>query len=72
MSDGSAYWRDCASSLVWERLGVPQDELEYVTGKRDVWAFLLDMMPLRLNYGYVTEDENEDILLIDTIQELAF
>jgi len=29
-------WRDYISLLTWERLGIPQEELESVTGEREV------------------------------------
>lgn len=32
-------------NLACERLGVSQDELEEKTGTRDVWAFLLRLLP---------------------------
>ncbi|KAK0133573.1 putative uncharacterized transposon-derived protein F52C9.6 [Merluccius polli] len=31
-------WRDYVSRLAWERLGIPQEELDEVAGKREVWA----------------------------------
>ncbi|KAI3369961.1 hypothetical protein L3Q82_024762 [Scortum barcoo] len=34
-------WRDYVSQLAWERLGVPPEELEEVSGVREVWASLL-------------------------------
>ncbi|KAK3574348.1 hypothetical protein QTP86_005151 [Hemibagrus guttatus] len=39
-------WRDCVSQLAWERLGVPPEELEKVSGEREVWASLLRLLPL--------------------------
>ncbi|TWW77036.1 hypothetical protein D4764_12G0004260 [Takifugu flavidus] len=33
--------RDDVSRLAWERLGIPPDELEEVTGEKEVWASLL-------------------------------
>ncbi|TWW81813.1 hypothetical protein D4764_01G0016280 [Takifugu flavidus] len=41
------YWRDDVSRLVWERLGIPPDELEEVAGEREVWASLLRLLPRR-------------------------
>ncbi|TWW56724.1 hypothetical protein D4764_08G0007110 [Takifugu flavidus] len=38
-------WRDYVSRLVWERLGIPPDELEEVAGEREVWASLLGCCP---------------------------
>ncbi|TWW75438.1 Patatin-like phospholipase domain-containing protein 2 [Takifugu flavidus] len=38
-------WRDYVSRLVWERLGIPPDELEEVAGEREVWASLLRLLP---------------------------
>ncbi|TWW73603.1 hypothetical protein D4764_15G0009970 [Takifugu flavidus] len=40
-------WRDYVSRLVWERLGIPPDELEEVAGEREVWASLLRLLPPR-------------------------
>ena len=36
-----ARWRDCISKLVWECIGIPQNELENVAGEREVWVSLL-------------------------------
>ncbi|TWW71628.1 hypothetical protein D4764_16G0001250 [Takifugu flavidus] len=36
---------DYVSRLVWERLGIPPDELEEVAGEREVWASLLRLLP---------------------------
>ncbi|TWW77701.1 hypothetical protein D4764_12G0010910 [Takifugu flavidus] len=44
-------WRDYVSRLVWERLGIPPDELEEVAGEREVWASLLRLMPPRPDSG---------------------
>ncbi|TWW60112.1 hypothetical protein D4764_05G0002020 [Takifugu flavidus] len=44
-------WRDCVSRLAWERLGIPPDELEEVAGEREVWAFLLRLLPPRPDPG---------------------
>ncbi|KAI3375665.1 hypothetical protein L3Q82_003973 [Scortum barcoo] len=38
-------WRDYVSRLAWERLGVPLEELEEVSGVREVWASLLRLLP---------------------------
>ncbi|KAI3356008.1 hypothetical protein L3Q82_017276 [Scortum barcoo] len=38
-------WRDYVSQLAWERLGVPPEELEEVSGVREVWASLLRLLP---------------------------
>uniref|UniRef100_A0A3B3ZRT3 Uncharacterized protein n=1 Tax=Periophthalmus magnuspinnatus TaxID=409849 RepID=A0A3B3ZRT3_9GOBI len=35
-------WRDYVSQLAWERLGVPPEELEDMSGVRDVWESLAD------------------------------
>ncbi|KAI3362067.1 hypothetical protein L3Q82_012215 [Scortum barcoo] len=40
-------WRDYVSRLAWERLGVPPEELEEVSGVREVWASLLRLLPPR-------------------------
>ncbi|KAI3364646.1 hypothetical protein L3Q82_011430 [Scortum barcoo] len=37
--------RLCLSRLAWERLGVPPEELEEVSGVREVWASLLRLLP---------------------------
>jgi len=34
--------RDYISLLAWERLRIPQEELESVAGEREVWVSLLD------------------------------
>ncbi|TWW57297.1 hypothetical protein D4764_07G0000160 [Takifugu flavidus] len=44
-------WRDYVSQLVWERLGIPPDELEEVAGEREVWASLLRLLPPRPDPG---------------------
>ncbi|TWW77475.1 hypothetical protein D4764_12G0008650 [Takifugu flavidus] len=44
-------WRDYVSRLVWERLGIPSDELEEVAGEREVWASLLRLLPPRPDPG---------------------
>ncbi|KAK3547052.1 hypothetical protein QTP86_009569 [Hemibagrus guttatus] len=44
-------WRDYVSQLTWERLGVPPEELEEVSGEREVWASLLRLLPLRPGSG---------------------
>ena len=38
-------WRDYVSRLAWERLGIPQEELDEVAGEREVWASLLRLLP---------------------------
>ncbi|TWW54384.1 hypothetical protein D4764_0180610 [Takifugu flavidus] len=45
------HWRDYVSRLVWERLGIPPDELEEVAGEREVWASLLRLLPPRPDPG---------------------
>lgn len=37
---------DYVSWLAWDRPGVPRDELEEVTWAREVWVFLLRLLPL--------------------------
>ena len=44
-------WRDYVSRLAWERLGVPPEELEEVSGVREVWASLLRLLPPRPGPG---------------------
>ena len=44
-------WRDYVSRLAWERLGIPQEELDEVAGERKVWAPLLRLLPPRPNPG---------------------
>ncbi|KAI3367439.1 hypothetical protein L3Q82_026292, partial [Scortum barcoo] len=45
-------WRDYVSRLAWERLGVPPEELEEVSGvKGGVWASLLRLLPPRPGPG---------------------
>ncbi|KAK3528856.1 hypothetical protein QTP70_011737 [Hemibagrus guttatus] len=45
------HWRDYVSWLAWERLRVPPEELEEVSGEREVWASLLRLLPLRPGSG---------------------
>jgi len=40
-------WRDYVSRLVWDRLGVPPEELEEVAVDRDVWVSLLKLLSPR-------------------------
>ncbi|KAK3547561.1 hypothetical protein QTP86_024709 [Hemibagrus guttatus] len=44
-------WRDYVSRLAWECLGVPLEELEEVSGEREVWASLLRLLPPRPGSG---------------------
>ncbi|GAA6085164.1 receptor-type tyrosine-protein phosphatase F-like, partial [Tachysurus ichikawai] len=44
-------WRDYVSRLAWERLGIPPEELEEVSGEREVWASLLSLLPPRPGPG---------------------
>ncbi|KAK3524458.1 hypothetical protein QTP70_029309 [Hemibagrus guttatus] len=44
-------WRDYVFRLAWERLGVPPEELEEVSGDREVWASLLRLLPPRPGSG---------------------
>ncbi|KAK3512527.1 hypothetical protein QTP70_015639 [Hemibagrus guttatus] len=44
-------WRDYVSRLAWERLGVPKEKLEEVSGEREVWASLLRLLPPRPGSG---------------------
>ncbi|KAF7648618.1 hypothetical protein LDENG_00154150 [Lucifuga dentata] len=44
-------WRDYISRLIWESLGIPQKELEGLTGDREVWAGLLSLLPPRPRPG---------------------
>ncbi|KAI3371761.1 hypothetical protein L3Q82_024310 [Scortum barcoo] len=44
-------WRDYVSRLAWERLGVPLEELEEVSGVREVWASLLRLLPQASHTG---------------------
>ncbi|KAK3537609.1 hypothetical protein QTP70_017005, partial [Hemibagrus guttatus] len=48
---GRTRWRDYVSRLAWERLRVPPEELEEVSGEREVWASLLRLLPLRPGSG---------------------
>jgi len=34
-------WRDYIALLAWERLGIPQEELESVVGEKEAWGALL-------------------------------
>ncbi|KAK0151875.1 putative uncharacterized transposon-derived protein F52C9.6 [Merluccius polli] len=44
-------WRDYVSRLAWERLGIPQEEVDEVAGEREVWASLLRLLPPRPDPG---------------------
>ena len=44
-------WRDYVSRLAWERLGIPQEELDQVAGEREVWASLIRLLPPRPDPG---------------------
>ncbi|KAK3530440.1 hypothetical protein QTP86_024352 [Hemibagrus guttatus] len=44
-------WRDYVSQLAWEYLGVPPEELEELSGEREVWASLLRLLPPRPGSG---------------------
>lgn len=46
-----ARWRDYISLLAWERLGIPQEELECVAGERDAWNTRLCLLPPRPDSG---------------------
>ncbi|KAK3534690.1 hypothetical protein QTP86_020345 [Hemibagrus guttatus] len=45
------HWRDYVSRLTWECLGIPPEELEEVSGEREVWASLLRLLPPRPGSG---------------------
>lgn len=38
---GRTGWWDYISRLTWERLRIPQEELEIAAGERDFWNILL-------------------------------
>jgi len=44
-------WRDYISCLAWERLGIPQEELESVAGEKEAWGALLNRLPPRPGLG---------------------
>ncbi len=44
-------WSDYVTRLAWERLGVLLEELEEVSGEREVWASLLRLLPPRPGPG---------------------
>ena len=44
-------WRDYISSLAWERLGIPQEEVANVAREREVWSSQLELLPPRPDYG---------------------
>ncbi|GAA6078097.1 uncharacterized protein LOC111191400, partial [Tachysurus ichikawai] len=44
-------WRDYVSRLAWERLGIPPEELEEVSGEKEVWVSLLSLLPPRPGPG---------------------
>ena len=44
-------WSDYVAQLAWERLGILPEELEEVSGEREVWASLLRQLPPRPGPG---------------------
>lgn len=42
------HWRDNVSRLAWESFGTPPDELDEVAAEREVWVFLLRLLPATL------------------------
>jgi len=44
-------WRDYISLLAWERLGIPQEELEIVAGEKEAWEAPLRRLPPRPGPG---------------------
>ena len=44
-------WRDYISSLAWDRLGIPQEEVANVAREREVWSSQLELLPPRPDYG---------------------
>ncbi|KAI3354015.1 hypothetical protein L3Q82_018573 [Scortum barcoo] len=57
--------RDYVSRLAWERLsGIPPEELEEVSGVREVWASLLRLLPPRP--GQAEKDEKSKATSIST------
>ncbi|KAI3358336.1 hypothetical protein L3Q82_014777 [Scortum barcoo] len=47
LGEGPGHTGDYVSRLAWERLRIPQEELEEVSGVREVWASLLRLLPPR-------------------------
>ena len=44
-------WSDYVTWLAWERLGILPEELEEVSGEREVWVSLLRQLPPRPSPG---------------------
>ena len=44
-------WSDYVAQLAWECLGILPEELEEVSGEREVWVSLLRQLPLRPGPG---------------------
>ena len=44
-------WRNYISHLAWERLGIPQEELESVAEEKEAWRALLSLLPPRSGPG---------------------
>ena len=44
-------WSDYVTRLAWERLGILPEELEEVSGVREVWVSLLRQLPPRPGPG---------------------
>lgn len=60
------HWRDHGARLAWERPRVTSEELEEVDVEKDVWAFLLKLIPPTTSTwisGRIWMDECESITL---------
>ncbi|KAK3558314.1 hypothetical protein QTP86_014701, partial [Hemibagrus guttatus] len=55
-------WRDYVSWLAWERLEVPPEELEEVSGEREVWASLLRLLPPQIDPQRKDEKDGMKVL----------
>ena len=50
------HWSDYVAQLTWERLGILPEELEEVSGEREVWVSLLRQLPARPGTGLADEN----------------
>ncbi|KAI3377170.1 hypothetical protein L3Q82_009082 [Scortum barcoo] len=54
--------------LAWERLGIPLEELEEVSGVREVWASLLRLLPPRPDQKIKNVQKKLDYFLIQQFE----
>ena len=60
------------SRLAWECLGILPEELEEVSGEREIWMSLLRQLPLQHCLGYSEENGCMDIIIIIAIMDSIY